>query len=798
MQVTRDLCGISLRDSTQNILYILAGSRCVVLPESSPASAAIVTTRRSLSYTASESNDDYIGSEKPLIAVVPRACAEDNDVHFHQIQFKQSCSTPKDNLKRKSPRPTPLKDGRIYRHQPIARDQVRLLYIAPGALEDDLHASFMVVDDQRLGDHDHLYVALSYNWGDHEETDSILLHDNPRCLPTELPIKSKGFQSIADASRARKLTIKPNLSDALRHFRDTKLPVAIWVDALCINQLNTEEKEHQLLKMVQIYRKAYNVNIWLGSDDPSHPVSDVAMRFVRDIINPDKHHALLCDAQYIKSWASLFELLRWSWFSRRWVIQEIALARRATVHCGRYACQWSDFQVAISIFRQYFAILKPRLISHFENEAFKEGTYYDESVFEIEPLGANLLVEVTSKIFRIKKDGILESTKSLEMLVCSLSSFDTTDPRDTVYAFRNIAKELNRPHSSLAQSVPIPDYTKDLWQIYREFVKWVVETSGSIDIICRQWALKELNRKRPLTPRLVQLPTWIQYVEDSAFGKGEDLFNGRKAGNSFVGLPESHNYHASGRGIAYRAPKVIFPPEPTFNFTCHGHGMEDESSLYVHKDMALRVWGVAIGKVSFRSDGLADGVITKKVLKRLDPSLDRKAKIVPKVRGQLWQTLVADRGPDGKDPPTWYPTACRHALQKLTRNGHLNIRDILRRRARKVGEQDIVRDYLERVLTVTWQRSFIEGTPMPPQGSHTNASDVDNERLVGFASEKSRKGDVIAVFFGCSVPIILRPVRSDTNGTGGCYEFIGEAYIYGKMDGEVFDEEYEEREFKLI
>jgi hypothetical protein len=41
-------------------------------------------------------------------------------------------------------------------------------------------------------------------------------------------------------------------------------------------------------------------------------------------------------------------------------------------------------------------------------------------------------------------------------------------------------------------------------------------------------------------------------------------------------------------------------------------------------------------------------------------------------------------------------------------------------------------------------------------------------------------GDLICILFGCSVPVILRKHKD------GFYEFVGESYIYGKMDGEAF------------
>ena len=112
--------------------------------------------------------------------------------------------------------------------------------------------------------------------------------------------------------------------------------------------------------MNTIYRKAYNVCVWLGMDDADF-YSSKAMAFIKEVVDLSKLNDLLTDDRYIPQWASLFQLLKWSWFSRRWVIQELALAQEATVHCGQSQVHWEDFRDAIGIFHRYFKSLQPRI-----------------------------------------------------------------------------------------------------------------------------------------------------------------------------------------------------------------------------------------------------------------------------------------------------------------------------------------------------------------------------------------------------------------------------------------------------
>jgi len=45
-----------------------------------------------------------------------------------------------------------------------------------------------------------------------------------------------------------------------------RTPRLLWVDAICINQLNFEERSIQLLVMRQIYKSARRPVVWLGAE----------------------------------------------------------------------------------------------------------------------------------------------------------------------------------------------------------------------------------------------------------------------------------------------------------------------------------------------------------------------------------------------------------------------------------------------------------------------------------------------------------------------------------------------------
>lgn len=382
----------------------------------------------------------------------------------------------------------------------------------------------------------------------------------------------------------------------------------------------------------------------------------------------------------------------------------------------------------------------------------------------------------------------------LETLVSTLSTFEASDPRDTVHALRNIAKEIIWSSSSKEQArsnpPPTPDYKKDLLEVYTDFVRWVIKTSGSIDIICRHWAMPEKTERTYNYPPLVKLPSWIQEISESPFGRQEEGFNGRKNGDSLVGMPDrkwynaSHGKHADGAWFGHdlrpEPTPTTSPPSQT-NTTSSKTGSGNNARK---RDPSLHVKGLPMKIVTWASDPIPDGVIPKVCLQKGDWAIQR-AEQVDKAPDKLWRTLVADRGADGRNPPSWYHRACLHCLVNDTPNGHINTRELLSK-----GQPDIVREYLKRVQAVTWNRVFLEA----------DAQKEGEEKLFGLGPPKTAPGDLICVLFGCSVPCILRKHPHEA----GAFEFIGEAFIYGKMDGEAVTALSEEvldgqtTEFKLI
>jgi hypothetical protein len=258
------------------------------------------------------------------------------------------------------------------------------------------------------------YEALSWHWGDEDESETIQIKDD------------RGWSS---------LHIKPNLSVALKQLRHDSITFRkLWIDAICMNQKSKTEKNAQVPMMAQIYSEATNVCVWLGEEEVG---SATALKFIKEkVLDLGAFDDLVDDPDTPPEWAALSALMSRPWFSRRWVVQEIALAKDATLHCGKDEISWSQFAVAVALFER-----RSKRLSKLVRGEAKLG-YHPDYFGDVHAMGASRLVHTTSSMYRRSDDGtILERLLSLEELVAILSDFNCRIPHDVFYAVLALGKD---------------------------------------------------------------------------------------------------------------------------------------------------------------------------------------------------------------------------------------------------------------------------------------------------------------------------------------------------------------------
>ncbi|KFA51961.1 hypothetical protein S40293_09494 [Stachybotrys chartarum IBT 40293] len=172
----------------------------------------------------------------------------------------------------------------------------------------EVHLFDYLLQGSRKGTH--LYEALSYVWGSKEKPYSVSTDKG------DLPVTT-------------------NLYMALKRLRDQSLARVIWVDAICIDQDNMEERNRQVQSMAKIYAQASRVIVWLGEVRVGY--AQVHREALLDNDQGLEELRAAADAQPTNSsdgemnQRAILSVLQQSWFQRIWVLQEAAAARQILI-----------------------------------------------------------------------------------------------------------------------------------------------------------------------------------------------------------------------------------------------------------------------------------------------------------------------------------------------------------------------------------------------------------------------------------------------------------------------------------
>ena len=157
------------------------------------------------------------------------------------------------------------------------------------------------------------YTAVSYTWGDREASEVILLDGRP-------------------------FNVRVNLWSCLYYVGQAARSAALWymwVDAICINQANSTEKNAQVGSMDEIYRNATCVSAWLGLV----PMPDMFSPVPPELL-PIKTLAI----EHFDWSDNIKDLANRPYWYRSWVVQEFLLGRDVELCCSDTRMKWDDFQ----------------------------------------------------------------------------------------------------------------------------------------------------------------------------------------------------------------------------------------------------------------------------------------------------------------------------------------------------------------------------------------------------------------------------------------------------------------------
>ena len=295
--------------------------------------------------------------------------------------------------------------------------------------------------------------------------------------------------SMSDKEGDDTIAVTRSLYQALPYLRYREKRRVLWIDAICVDQQNLEERGHQVQRMGDVYSLAERVIVWLGLADTTsgHAIQllrTIASKVEVDWITATIKPVLQDDAQWAdvtnarshsrQDRFAVYSLVIRPWFERLWVQQEIHSNRNAVLICGLDTLSWHDFRKAIYCFYREWG-------------AFGDDDY--ETLFP--GLGARSLLinNMISGDAYLTLGALIERTQHCK---CS-------DPRDRVYAV------LNMPNNFERNTMIKPDYTKAVNRVYQDVVLSILNNTNNIAIL----GYCEMQELPLESSDSLQIPSWV-------------------------------------------------------------------------------------------------------------------------------------------------------------------------------------------------------------------------------------------------------------------------------------------------
>ncbi|KAI0890664.1 HET-domain-containing protein [Annulohypoxylon maeteangense] len=613
------------------------------------------------------------------------------------------------------------------------------------------------------------FVALSYVWGDPSIRGEIYVNDVP-------------------------MSVTANLESALRELRHhmrIQQGFYVWVDALCINQEDLDERAAQVGRMKEIYHTAWHVVIWLGPEADRSDLAMLALRYMS--VESERGDVLSKLYKRVEFYVVRLPFMQWKhehtvlqirkgalnaihhllsrpYWRRLWIIQEVVLgSRNSPVLCGGSSILIRDIFKSLQVMQGdgdslgQYVIMSARGTGNLKRKwSVKDDTYeISEKLWE-RPVAMAALQALDTNLSTTNRgvyDALLLSREA-----------KATDERDRVYGI------LGLPH--LARLVKIhPDYNRTAPQTFTLFSARLL-SSGNLNGLrlvnspvppIGTRYLKTSHFSRPRKPRLIHrhrtihrgcehgLPSWV--ICWSCPRNPAQPFNNRSStlpaftslpppsppqiendrlltvqGILFEELTNLSAFHATESSKLYPLSSPSPAPSPygnrssTRSALAHLLTGNDPSGPDPHLLLLPRLWETGIMTVDGNIFGVKDFFYRNRTL-RLWDAWTIETLIREETKGQTIDRVRASAS-----------TAPR--LRRIT-EGH---RDALNTAMRMLAWRRLV----------TTESGYLALVPAASQA-----------------------GDVIAVLSGCDAPLVLRPEIE------GRYSVVGEAYVQWVTGGEV-------------
>ncbi|KAI1213864.1 heterokaryon incompatibility protein-domain-containing protein [Annulohypoxylon truncatum] len=695
-----------------------------------------------------------------------------------------------------------------YTYQPLPdpANSIRLLSVEPGWPSDPIRANIQIVT--HLNDSP-CYQALSYVWGSVENPVPIKCDDCPmqvtrnlasalaalRQLPSEGDPTTHGI-SVVDEShilhskqRAWKdIARNRNEVDMIESRRASQGPLLFWIDALCINQDDMQERAEQVKLMRRIYTTASMVCIWLGDElvAPDILVSDLRTSRLDRAFGRKR----LADIDYMSVVLSFFaQALRNShrvttneyglpdvdllgfpsqktpehrilgaffnqpWFHRVWIVQEAVLAQNAKILVGAWELDWKPFAEAVNV--------------------MDAGNIRDPFTLQLRVTGvtseeSSAGVDIPAALYLCQIQQLPGRKESLFPLLNKSRTRKATNPADHVFAVLGIAGDVANA-TDLSSKLVAVNYEKPVGQVFRDATWFIILTHATLRPLTAVEILED-----PSVPDCPSwTPVWSEPRRTSAFDY--DFFSAdanqkmsmKATGNADLLQVAGHLLDSVGSitdplidaNTPLRAQDELiewhYPPhQAEIDFVISALSMTTE---YYNRRTSSGDENIAV-------EAVAQDLTNQLCLPTYTTEKGVFEAFVSTLSVQTNGGSPDDRGDEAEDmvdsAEAWFQQNVgwsSHPASWVTKIWHI-VRDKWYPGAGMLFQAALLRSCVGRRFFIT-KRGFI-----------------------GIGPACMKAGDLVAVILGVPVPFIIRKTGDQENQK---YVLLGECYVDGIMEGEL-------------
>ncbi|TLD17105.1 uncharacterized protein PgNI_02276 [Pyricularia grisea] len=636
--------------------------------------------------------------------------------------------------------------GPTYVHPPMTKcsqGRIRLLKLWPRWPLGEIRCELVEAD---MGTADcPAYEAISYHWGSGKPTEPVYID-------------------------GRVFLVSPTVLEVLYQLSSYHQTRYLWIDSICINQRDNDEKGSQITLMRDIYRHARCVTVWLDGIPEPWEARKMLAGLWHEIKFGTTESATAMLRKYSEEWQDagwdqLCAVFCHPWFFRIWVIQEVSSAvqpEAVTILTPTTTLNWSNM-----------VFVAESLNSSPLNIALQTTVVAPEAL----KLPVGLLHAVFMGYLGIV--GPQSASRRLPALLGMVESYGATEPLDFVYALLGLLDPEDPVHSWLK-----PDYSKSAEDVFATVARGLILSLDEGKSCNETLSYAGIGYKKNLGAGLPSwAPDWTSqglragtWTYQQHFNRPSHAFQFNASGGS--ALDVSFPSHKAMRMRGTRFDRIAHVG-PILKYVEHYGPEVDEATST--GDMLIN---------HFRSRIL---VVSK--ARRPYPTGQRLHEV-------FWRSCVGDTqfarpAPDslGLACRVWEMMMMRYLCVEATQSNKAamealeKLQDVVQG---LLGEEEEtgVGGLLQLLGLVTSDSAVTKDemlrTAMEWNGARMMCCAgrvlcVTENGWVAFCPPDTLVGDVVCIFHGVGTPFLLRKTLDSDSAS---MELVGEAYVHGAMDGE--------------